>query len=444
MNFNPRKIATILTLLILIGNIIILFTIAPNSRGNNIYKTEKDSNLDNSSESKKIDLEYSLSVTKGCLEGVIAIDSKDNLHIAYVKTNHKDSDEFWPDSDIFYIMLDSKGNTLIKEKRLTRDTNTELVNSIIIRSNDKPVVFWQKNSVAFYSFIDSWNENFIIKFNNVPLIDYKNPSITSDPESNGTFYSGKRGYNLKSHIIDSNSNIYVIITKKESNKNITFLKKFDKNSQLIFDNKQINFGNFSPSLYDSPPIKMVVDSENNIHLAWTFFYREYPFESNIYYSKVNESGDILIPPKKLYDPYGKDHGFLHDIIIDSEDNVHIMWAHKPEENQLQSDLWSYKKLDKNGNELKNMSLKHVTPHFNMTYSIIKDGDKYLSFSSNWAVNSKNEIYNLDIDEDKIYLRSTSVLIPESEDNDNEICYFLLIMIFMIMLITVIFSKRKPR
>jgi hypothetical protein len=90
--------------------------------------------------------------------------------------------------------------------------------------------------------------------------------------------------------------------------------------------------------YDTESVNIAIDKQNNLHLVWQERFND---EISIYYSKLDNFGNDLINDKKIYSM--KIPKRIHrdpDIIIDDNDDVHIIFA-------INNNLY-YSKLNNNG------------------------------------------------------------------------------------------------
>ena len=144
-------------------------------------------------------------------------------------------------------------------------------------------------------------------------------------------------------ITDASNNIHIFWQEGENNNSEIYYSKFDFNGKILIDSKRITPASHSQSLY----CKVTIDSNGFLHLIWE---EKFQTHSNIYYTKINKNGEKTVAPK----PITKNielgtYSTFPQIIADSIDNIHIVWswAYKREEN---FDIF-YSKLDSNGNIL---------------------------------------------------------------------------------------------
>lgn len=114
---------------------------------------------------------------------------------------------------------------------------------------------------------------------------------------------------------------------------------------------------------------IVLDSKNNVHILFIHERDALTYESlhtpeDIYYMKLDNFGDILVNKKKIIDYSSEDFQFLN-IAIDSKDNVHCSWG------GLCFGKYSYTKLDNNGHIL----INDIYP-----FELIDSNDRFIAFS----------------------------------------------------------------
>lgn len=97
---------------------------------------------------------------------------------------------------------------------------------------------------------------------------------------------------------------------------------------------------FDPSYSQIP--RIAVDSLGNVHVVW-----EDKRDGNweLYYTKLNNNGTTLVDDKRI--TFFRGYSYRPWIVVDLEDNVHIVWQDKRDGNP---EIY-YKKLDNNGSTL---------------------------------------------------------------------------------------------
>jgi hypothetical protein len=89
-------------------------------------------------------------------------------------------------------------------------------------------------------------------------------------------------------------------------------------------------------------IRMASDSRSNVHLVWK---QKDSDIDNVWYAKVDSIGQVAIPPEKITDT--PEWSRKPDLTIDAHDHVHIFWR---ETGSTGLDVW-YTKLDTTGETL---------------------------------------------------------------------------------------------
>lgn len=126
---------------------------------------------------------------------------------------------------------------------------------------------------------------------------------------------------------------------------------------LLFTFVSCAMGQWSPEIrvtydpaLDATP-KIAVDSKGNIHVVWWSSRNPFPYDEEIYYTKLDSKGNKLIEDKRITETIGNSTNPV--IVIDSRDNVHLVWRDQPEIADYARIY--YAKLDNEGNIL-------VPPH----------------------------------------------------------------------------------
>jgi len=136
----------------------------------------------------------------------------------------------------------------------------------------------------------------------------------------------------------------------------------------------------------------LMDSEGNFHLIFGYYIGS-PY--NYYYKKFDKDGNILISDTLLLSSYN-----INNVksTIDSSDNIHIVWAERPDVST--SRYISYKKIDKNGNIIIDNTV--ILGEAGITYSpstmAIDSTDNIYLF---WAASSDYYYNKFHIDSDTI-------------------------------------------
>jgi hypothetical protein len=159
---------------------------------------------------------------------------------------------------------------------------------------------------------------------------------------------------------------------------------------------------------------IAIDSDDNLHIIWTTYGSK---SSTIHYTKLDNSGEILIKDKELLPRAGSDNDpDSPRLIIDSMDNLHIMWRiseslGKINDRYLYQGNINYLKLDINGKTL----IKEKT-----LISGDKDGlNNPTGFD--FALDSKNNLHVIIfIDTDRDVDTGEDVYYLKLDNNGNEL------------------------
>ncbi len=142
--------------------------------------------------------------------------------------------------------------------------------------------------------------------------------------------------------VDSNDNIHLVYVSTEPAKYGVYKIHYRKFDGINWSD-EINVSN---SLYGAKNLPSVAaDSNDNLHVVWHDS-RDDPagIKCEIYYSKLNSNGSVLISNLRLTDYSNTSWG--PSIVIDKQDNIHIIWLidYSASDNELH-----YIKLDNDGN-----------------------------------------------------------------------------------------------
>lgn len=193
-----------------------------------------------------------------------------------------------------------------------------------------------------------------------------------------------------------------------------FYKKFNKNGKLVVDDTRLTdqTNNTAAIGFYTPGVAPALDSDGNIHIAYIDYtkhkYANNRINSEIYYMKLAGDVDadgasaerselVLIDEQRVSE--GIAHSGIGDLVVDSEDNVHIVWY----DHRSASWNWEiyYEKLDKNGNVL----VDDMRLTYNLDYAtspkllLDETGDLHLAFKSYDWDDDMNRIYYMKLDSD---------------------------------------------
>ncbi len=106
-----------------------------------------------------------------------------------------------------------------------------------------------------------------------------------------------------------------------------YFVKIDSNGTILIPEKQVTFAptGFNGDL--NPTVDL--DSNGNIHLAWTSGAAAWP-TGDIYYKKLNNNGDVIIEDMPL--TTSSLYSYNPALFVDSKDNVNIVWKSKSNQN----------------------------------------------------------------------------------------------------------------
>lgn len=246
----------------------------------------------------------------------IAIDSNSNVHITW----QGELDGIW---GIYYKKLDNNGDDLTREVRVTISTNIMEPPSIAIDLHNNVYIAWQdySNREVRYKKLDNNGNNLTgeVRVGNARGRSSEKPSIA----------------------IDSNNNVHVVW----GNDDVIYFKKLDDNGNDLTGDIRISQG------FSAVRSSIAIDSNNNIHIVWQDARRSHKWD--IYYKKLDNDGTDLTGEIKLIN--AKRYCNHPSIVVDSNNNVHIAWEDDRNEERFKAGMINYeiyyKKLDNNGNDL---------------------------------------------------------------------------------------------
>ncbi|UCE36873.1 MAG: hypothetical protein JSW00_15410 [Thermoplasmata archaeon] len=344
-----------------------------------------------------------------------ALDSIDFIHIVWSFYNESSGE-----SGIYY----RKYNGLEWEERIQIDSWTEAtIHPVIaIDQNDHLHVVWEgdgpspnKNEL-FYSQFDgnSWSEpvmitlgaglggygpnpghRIIIDSNNNISVFWTDSTVTDSPDIVYTNFNGST-WSLKQYatndprpdyghfnpdvVIDSNNNIHLVFVTTEpagggGYNYILHYKKFDGSEW----SEEIRLSDVDTCV-NTPSI--AIGPEDNVHVIWGDC-RNHPggFRAELYYTKLDDNGNTLINDLRLTYDSPDFNTNLCDIVVDDENNSHILWEHTEAANADNQTIW-YAKLDNNGNK--------IIENTNLTISCTPDA--WVLDTVRIALDSKNRIH----------------------------------------------------
>jgi len=112
-------------------------------------------------------------------------------------------------------------------------------------------------------------------------------------------------------------------------------------SQLLWSS--VSLISFINATYDGMIPSIAIDSQDNVHIIWAQKLSQ--FVGEVFYTKLDRFGNTLVSNRQLTNFSGI-FGFTSSIVIDKFDNVHIVWLY----DQMGTSLYGvrYTRLDANG------------------------------------------------------------------------------------------------
>jgi hypothetical protein len=263
----------------------------------------------------------------------IELDSDSNFHILF---NNINFDEPVYRTTAAYFKISSSGEILIENLHpvFTQSVGGPIMD---IDANDNIHICWSSSTpvndwAIYYKKMD--------KYGNVLINDVRVSNITisaSNPD-------------LK---VDTQNNVHIVWDGNISEMYYSdfFYTKLNSYGEKILNDTMLT----NLSLYRAGfahHAKIELDSQDNVHMVWydsrdALDYDIPVFE--IYYTKLNNNGTKVVNDKRLTD-------FLADsswpeIVIDSNDDIHIVWMVTENEYSNEDLGIFYAKLDNNGSEI---------------------------------------------------------------------------------------------
>lgn len=234
----------------------------------------------------------------------IVADSDNNIHCVWVENDKKNEIV-----EAFYIKFNKDGEILINPTKI--NTNVQDF-SITVDSNDNLYLVWKEyfghgNSEIYFRKQDK-NGNILVN----------NTRVTHTDKSSS----------WSKLALDSQNNVHIVWQDLRDKTWEVYYTKLDNNGNTIIDDKRLSTNDTFRS--EQPDIG--IDTEDNVHIIWEDKRNKDvnnpplsdDFEnSEIYYSKLNDEGNILVNNKRL--TYSKFQSNWPEIGIDSDDNINIVW-----------------------------------------------------------------------------------------------------------------------
>jgi len=302
----------------------------------------------------------------------VVADSNNIIHITW--TDYRDGNQ-----EIYYEKLDNNGNTLMDDKRLTTDPGESFRRTMAIDSDNNIHMAWEDNRDGNF---EIYYKQFPVGATQEEIDDIDDKRLTTAPDNSYT----------PAMAIDSNSDVHIVWNDRRDGNTEIYYKKLDNSGDTLVDDKRLTTGS---SLSVSPAI--AIDSNNNVHIVWEN--DEYsgsganPMNWEIYYTKLDNSGDSLVDDKMLADSSSGWHP-EPSIDVDSKNILHITWTDYRDGNQ---EIY-YEKLDDDGNTL--IDDKRITEDSAHSY------DPVLAMDS--SDNAHMVWYDNRDDDDEIYYKKGSM------------------------------------
>jgi hypothetical protein len=236
----------------------------------------------------------------------IAVDSADNVHLAWCEEM-----EFGSifQEEIFYMKLDNNGTALIDERQLTpNDGDESLFPDIQVDSNDFVHIVW----------LDDRNETGSTQNQDVFYTQLNTEGLTVIDD----YRIFSRGEHFRpSIVIDSNDMIHLITgglaNRQDNNYNQLYYLKMDSYGDINVHEKLLtkDDGNATHS-------KIALDSNDNIHLVWEDE-RHYN-NTEIYYMRLDDFGEILQDELRLTN--NESRSIFPEIARDNTNKITVVWA----------------------------------------------------------------------------------------------------------------------
>jgi hypothetical protein len=279
--------------------------------------------------------------------GDMAVDSNDNVHIVW--SDVRDTGPI-PNLELYYEKLDSSGNTLVDETRITTAAYYSHYPSLAIDSFDNlHIAYCEEIDVGTLQ-----EEIHYIKLDNNGNILVDDTAVTAADSEESLF---------PDIAVDSLDNIHIVWLDDRNETGTTqcqdyYYSKLDGTGNTLVDDTMIfkNGDHFQPSI--------AVDSDDMIQMVisnrWFLATNE---KKHMYYMKLDGNGDPVVSEKRLSI---SDENASHAVLfLDSEDNLNMVWE---DERDGYPEIY-YMKLDEMGNILHD-ELRLTQNQYNSTFPAI--------------------------------------------------------------------------
>lgn len=272
---------------------------------------------------------------RGSIAPTITVDKIGRIHVAF-------ADNRRPDYlyEIYYITYN--GTIWDIPEKVTNDSGysvswaPQIGPKIVTDSKGYIYLFWTDCS-------DTYPDGYDIAY------VYYNGSNWSDKQRATDDHRDEYDHFNPVVAVDSNDNIHLVyVTTRPSGEGgygiyEIHYRKFDGNNW----SEEINVSNSPYGCKNLPSV--AVDFQDNVHIVWGDSRDDIEaLKGEIYYTKLDNSGNILVNNSKLTEHY--ESSWIPSVAIDKQDNVHIVWllSYNASHNELR-----YMKLDNEGNILIN-------------------------------------------------------------------------------------------
>ena len=231
----------------------------------------------------------------------VAIDSNNNVHIAFEAN----------DGEIWYMMLDNGGNTLI-DNTLINDDDTERKPAIGVDSQDHVHIVWQ-----------SGGGNYIAYIKLDPYLDDRDGGSATlasiELVAATDLYGDGEDYHMDPRIaIDSSDDVHVV-WENYSDYEIAYMKLDGVGGVLVTYTVVAD----TYSDWQRRPF-VAVDSNDDPHIVWNDDMGT--DQDEIFYAMLDGSDGSILIDATLMTPNDDEDSKRSDIVVDDEDMVHIFWS----------------------------------------------------------------------------------------------------------------------
>lgn len=300
--------------------------------------------------------------------GDVEVDSNDNVHIIW--SDVRDTGPI-ANLEIYYEKLDSQGNTLVDETRITNAPYYSVYPSIVVDSEDNIHVAWCEE-MEFGSFFQE--EIFYMKLDNNGNTLVDETMITPNDGNESLFPDIQVDSNDWVHIVWLDDRNETGATKNQD----VYYTQLDNDGDTVIDDTRL----FSRGEHFRPSI--VIGRWGEIHLvAGGLANRKGNNYNQLYYMKLDSSANVLIPEKRLTNDNG--NATHSKIVKDSYDSIHVVWE---DERLYNNTEIYYMRLDDLGNivqdelRLTNNESKSIFPEIGIDHQdeltvVWADGRDYM-------------------------------------------------------------------